>query len=605
VAGHLPDNAGRQGSAIKLMSNAHHHLTHLEEAGLMRLAQTMPELEYLFRHALVQNAAYESLLVQQRRHLHQAVAEKLESLYPQQEELAPVLAHHFAAAGDDRRALAYFTQAGDAAARTYANAEAAAQYQHALQLTATESVGDEQMEHLGRQYGRALEHLGRHDEALAAYQQMEAFARRHGNRPMELQALILRATIHSAPTARYDIAQAQALAEQALGLARELNDEAAEAKILWNLVLANKFVGHWPQVLAYAEQGIALARRLNLREQLAYLFNDAYPAYLSSGQIARAGEAIEEAVALWRELENLPMLVDGLSSAAYLQTTLGNYEQALAMAQEGYDLALAIGNIWGQSYSLSQIGMVWLTWGQIGQGMADLEKAIALGEQAGFAIPLIMGPSIQGLIYGEIGQVEQGIKLAQKALHNAEQLPSWQIWPLAILAQLYVAKQDGARAEQYIQQARQVAELSELNGLAHLAQAEARLGLLRGDYERAIQVIDELLPVTRAYSAQGYLADLLYYKGEALRRQGAADAARTVLNEALALAQPLNLRYTLLLSYHALSQLENDPAAAVGLRGQAAGLVQQVADSLPADWRANFLATAAVREIVGNQGTSS
>jgi predicted ATPase len=54
----------------------------LEHAGLIHLAQLQPDLEYLFRHVLVQDAAYDSLLRQDRRHLHRAVAEVLERLYP-------------------------------------------------------------------------------------------------------------------------------------------------------------------------------------------------------------------------------------------------------------------------------------------------------------------------------------------------------------------------------------------------------------------------------------------------------------------------------------------------------------------------------------------
>jgi predicted ATPase len=147
------------------------HLTHLEAADLVRLAQTRPELEYLFRHALVQDAAYESLLLEQRYRFHRIVAETVEQLYPERlEELAPVLAQHFAAAGDKRRALAYFTQAGDAAARVYATNEAVALYQQAIHLAGSELVAVEPCGYLYSQYGRALEHLGRHDDALATAQ---------------------------------------------------------------------------------------------------------------------------------------------------------------------------------------------------------------------------------------------------------------------------------------------------------------------------------------------------------------------------------------------------------------------------------------------------
>src|SRR4051795_6713991 len=85
----------------------------LEAKGLIRLASLRPELEYLFRHALVQDAAYGSLLKQERRDLHGRVAEALEDLYPdRRDELAPVLAMHFEQAGDNGKAIDYFIAGG-------------------------------------------------------------------------------------------------------------------------------------------------------------------------------------------------------------------------------------------------------------------------------------------------------------------------------------------------------------------------------------------------------------------------------------------------------------------------------------------------------------
>src|SRR5215468_5191179 len=84
----------------------------LEAKGLIRLATLQPELEYLFRHALVQDAAYESLLKQERRELHHSVAEALEELYPDRKgELASMLALHYEQAGDNAKALPYLIEA--------------------------------------------------------------------------------------------------------------------------------------------------------------------------------------------------------------------------------------------------------------------------------------------------------------------------------------------------------------------------------------------------------------------------------------------------------------------------------------------------------------
>src|SRR5262245_60270136 len=135
------------------------HLTTLESTGLIRPVMIEPELEYLFRHTLVQEAAYGSLLKTDRRSLHRQVGHCLEQLYPDHlTELAPVLAHHFVEAGDDGRALDYFTRAGEAAARVYANAEAVTHYTRALELARRNAaIPVSQLSSLYLRRGRVLE----------------------------------------------------------------------------------------------------------------------------------------------------------------------------------------------------------------------------------------------------------------------------------------------------------------------------------------------------------------------------------------------------------------------------------------------------------------
>jgi tetratricopeptide (TPR) repeat protein len=86
----------------------------LESVGLVELYQTEPELEYLFRHVLIQEAAYASMVRHERRRLHHLVGEVLERRYVAGErELAAVLALHFEQAGDQDRAVDYLVAAAD------------------------------------------------------------------------------------------------------------------------------------------------------------------------------------------------------------------------------------------------------------------------------------------------------------------------------------------------------------------------------------------------------------------------------------------------------------------------------------------------------------
>src|SRR5438552_3942284 len=99
----------------------------LEASGLIQLAVLEPELEYLFRHALVQDAAYSSLLKQDRRTLHRMAADNLLALYPErQRELAAVIALHLERAGDAAAAAEHLDVVGEPALERFAQREALA-----------------------------------------------------------------------------------------------------------------------------------------------------------------------------------------------------------------------------------------------------------------------------------------------------------------------------------------------------------------------------------------------------------------------------------------------------------------------------------------------
>jgi len=143
------------------------HLTQLARRGLLQPAPDSADLEYLFRHALIQDAAYAGLLRTDRRTLHHQVAQALEALYPERRaDLAAQLAHHFAAAGQDATARGYYEQAADRALSSYSNEEAAAHYQAALTLA--RAPADQARLHAGR--AEALGRLGHVAEATHAWQ---------------------------------------------------------------------------------------------------------------------------------------------------------------------------------------------------------------------------------------------------------------------------------------------------------------------------------------------------------------------------------------------------------------------------------------------------
>ena len=147
---------------IELMAQ----LSTLESIGMIRVAQIRPELTYTFQHILLHDAAYHSIVDEDRKALHLSVGNALETLYPdQQQRLASQLAEHFLKGGKPETALEYFDTAGHVSLDSFANAEAEHFFSAALQLTQE----PDRLAALHSDLGEALAQQGKHREAIQAW----------------------------------------------------------------------------------------------------------------------------------------------------------------------------------------------------------------------------------------------------------------------------------------------------------------------------------------------------------------------------------------------------------------------------------------------------
>jgi ABC-type oligopeptide transport system substrate-binding subunit/class 3 adenylate cyclase len=147
----------------------------LERLDLVRALRRWPEAEFSFKHALIQEAVYGTLLAEQRRELHRRATTWLEERH--RDNLDPVLgvlAHHSLAAGDEDRAVTFLTRAGDAARREWALDEAVEHYRALVPVL--ERRGDRQASALVLlKQGLALHTALRFTEAQQAFD--DAFQR--------------------------------------------------------------------------------------------------------------------------------------------------------------------------------------------------------------------------------------------------------------------------------------------------------------------------------------------------------------------------------------------------------------------------------------------
>ena len=378
-------------------------LSTLQRVELIWEAARVPEVEYMFRHELTREAAYNSILRRRSRQFHRRVGEAIEELFTDRvEDQASRLAHHFDEGQDFEKALKYYTLAADAAARLYANVEANTQYARAIELARQTSASSDQLIHLYTRNGTTLQFLGKHDEAIASYEELEALAREHGDRAMGIAALLPQATVFSTYTSRFDPVKGEAVSKQALSLAREVADKQAEAKAFWNLLLVKTFSGGDPvTAIDYGEQSLALARDHNLREQLAYTLSDISRAYFPAVRKVDAWSALEESRELWRELGNMPMLADNLQTSSDFYFFGGELDKAVEVAEEAPRVSRSIGNPWGEAASLWAAAPGLLERGEVSRSLSYMEEGISLSEKGGFAA-MAFGLPILAWTYGEL-----------------------------------------------------------------------------------------------------------------------------------------------------------------------------------------------------------
>ena len=579
------------------------HLTHLQTSGLIQLAQEFPELEYLFRHALVQDAAYESLLFSDRKQLHLSVGQTIEQMYPEQlAEIAPVLGQHFAAAEDDEKALHYFTLAGDTAVASHANQEAISHYQQALTLAHDLQPDSKALCQLYLKCGRAHELISQFEAAITLYKEMEQWADRWQDRPFKMQALIAQAILLITFTPLYDIVHGEKLVQEALTLASELGDQATEVAMGRALTQLYRYTGRMPQAIQLAEHTLILSRQLNLTEQTAFMLYDLGVCYGLDGRFPQAIATLQEAISQWRTLANPIMLADSLATTATLLTSWGEFDQALTYAQEALQISQKAKNIWGQSYAQQTIGLIPWHQGNTAEAITIMLNSIKLSLLAGLSIPQVLTQADLATVYGSLGAVKTGIDIAQKAVTVAfEQLPNlraFQSYALTHLANLQVQAGELAAAETTLQQARQL-RLEDgryFHLFIHISQSY--LALAQSNYQQAITETETALDMAQQFDIRTYTPLILLRQAQAFQAVDQPDVAYERLQKAWAAADALGSKMMLWQIFTALCQLELDEEETAVYQQQAQTIIHFIADHTPSKLRDTFLNLPQVQAIL-------
>jgi predicted ATPase/class 3 adenylate cyclase len=362
-------------------------LHQLVEAAFLYQRGVPPQATYTFKHALIQDVAYQSLLRSTRQHYHQRIAQALEAQFPEIVATQPELvAQHYTAAGCAEEAVGYWQRAGAHASERSAYLEAVSHVSTGLTLLTTlpaTSAHTQQALALYSALGTAL--LVTKGQAAPevehAYSQARALCQQVGETPELVPALFglwrfygIRSQLHTA----------RELGDTLLRLAHQAHDPARAGIAHYAYGFTRFCLGALPAARAHLEQGIAAAAPDQRRTPVVHLGQD-------TGVACRS----HAAVTLW---------------------LLGYPAHALARLREALACAHTLAHPYSLAFAQCRAAFVMQFRKDVPAVHEHAAAAVALATTQGFPQWTAMGTSLRGWALTMQGQGEEGLALVRQGL---------------------------------------------------------------------------------------------------------------------------------------------------------------------------------------------
>jgi class 3 adenylate cyclase/tetratricopeptide (TPR) repeat protein len=528
-----------------------------------------PELAYMFKHALTQDVAYDSLLVQRRRELHALVGLAIEELYPDRlPEHYEMLAYHFSKAEDWPRALDYLVKAAEKATQAFGLRQALIHYGEALiaagrmedRTPATTLIA------IHRARADLFFGLGEFVRSREEAERLVGLARRVEDRPAEAGALVQVASalqwIEDFPTAHERVREAIEIAEavgaqgplggglyirgymnavngrldvaeadlgRALEIGRATGDANRQALVLHLLALKRSWVGQYRESLALGEEGIRFAREHRLAVPLLRCLWNQGLACHEMGDHDRALAALGEGLALAEKLGDDAYIPRYLNTLGFLRLDCGDFDAGIALSERSYE-ATAVSSRAGHGTGAERRAFIRNNEADAFMARGDLASAAqALDE----SLHTVKHPPPSRWMtwrygthcYASLGQLallrgdaDAARRFAEQSLEMAPPAssPKYEGWAWRIRGESAVARRAWGEAEEALRRALAIAEAigqprqtwQSHAALARLHEACGRVEDARAEYRAAWTVISDLRARTRDPGVLAGLASL-------------------------------------------------------------------------------------------------
>jgi class 3 adenylate cyclase/tetratricopeptide (TPR) repeat protein len=335
--------------------------------------------EHIFKHELLRDVAYESVLKRVRGRYHALAAEWLiQQSGERVSEFSGLIADHLELAGEKGRAVTYLRRAGEAAGERYAHEQAAVYYGRALALLPEEEREARYDLLLARE--EAYERLGNREQQLADLERLEALvglADEGGDAPPAWQVqVLLRRASYLNNVGDYPAAIATAEAGVKLAEANGLWREAAAMIGVWGFALLQQ--GKFPEAQERLEVGRAYAERAGARKELAGIVHVLGVVSHHQGEFERTRELFETALALLRETGARHS--GTLNNLGNVSRDLGEYGAAHKYYRAGLAHAREKQDRRGEEFILHNLASLLLEEGDLPEARNLLDQALPLSQ---------------------------------------------------------------------------------------------------------------------------------------------------------------------------------------------------------------------------------
>jgi tetratricopeptide (TPR) repeat protein len=523
------------------------HLDVLLQADLIRGADGQCCENLAFRHALIQEVAYDTILHRHRREFHRRAAETIERLHAdRQTEYAGEIGYHYHRARDGR-GVAWLIRAAEQAQSVYEPATVIDYANKAIELAG--AAGEETPVAAFHLRGHARDMLGNYAAARADLLEVLELSRIATDRDREWQALIDLGLLW----AEADYSRAGPLYQGALELARALGDERKIAHSL------NR-VGNWrinvgkPRSARDAHQeALSIFKRLDDPQGLAETLDLLGLASYLTADFQTGAASYRHSIEMFRKRGDSRGLSSALAMLALNGATFdwhtappapGDHGEWLAHAREAVDVARAIDWRAGESFALEVTGIVQAMHGEPGNGLAAIRQALEIARAIEHRQWSVAATNALGVIVLDLLNVEDARDYLSEALAMATELGSayWSRSSIASLAELHIAAGEIEQAAALLNRSIEADSSDDSVGQRNLWLRVARLALARDDWRAALDIVDRLLASAPGRRSGDVIPALSLVRGRALAGLGQFEAAIAELQAARERAEDLHDR---------------------------------------------------------------